>query len=145
FDRILDAFDGPFRVLPYGELPTPPEQTVPASETGYLLDARINNAFIAVNKLVATGVTVSRISEGTAGLPAGSFFIAAENASQLRLAVDSLGVGPVAVNTVPPDMHAIRPRRIALFDYYGGSMSSGWVRWLLEQYRFDNFTVVYPK
>src|SRR5690606_25429031 len=80
-----------------------------------------------------------------AGLPAGSFFIAAENASQLRLAVDSLGVGPVAVNTVPPDMHAIRPRRIALFDYYGGSMSSGWVRWLLGQTRVASLTVVDPK
>ena len=33
--------------------------------------------------------------------------------------------------------------RIALWDQYGGSMPSGHVRWLLEQFEFD-FEVVYP-
>src|SRR5690606_11426408 len=145
FDRILDAFDGPFRTIPYGELQIPPTQPVPASSTGYLLDARINNAFIAVNKLLAAGAAVSRTNQMEAGLPAGSFFIPAENAVLLQSAIDSLGLMPVAVNTAPNDVHTIKPRRIALFDYYGGSMPSGWVRWLLEQYHFDDFTVVYPQ
>lgn len=145
FDRILDAFDGPFRTIPYGELQIPPTQPVPASSTGYLLDARINNAFIAVNKLLAAGAAVSRTNQMEAGLPAGSFFIPAENAVLLQSAIDSLGLMPVAVSTAPHSMHTIKPRRIALFDYYGGSMPSGWVRWLLEQYHFDDFTVVYPQ
>jgi len=34
--------------------------------------------------------------------------------------------------------------RIALADQYGGSMPSGWTRWLLEQYEFP-FEVVFPK
>jgi hypothetical protein len=34
--------------------------------------------------------------------------------------------------------------RIGLWDRYGGSMPSGWTRWLLEQYEFP-FTVVYPQ
>jgi hypothetical protein len=38
----------------------------------------------------------------------------------------------------------INPARIALFDHYGGSMPSGWVRWMLEQYHFP-FQVVYPQ
>ncbi len=37
----------------------------------------------------------------------------------------------------------IRPIKIALWDRYGGSMPSGWTRWLLEQYEFP-FEVVYP-
>jgi hypothetical protein len=34
--------------------------------------------------------------------------------------------------------------RIALWDRYGGSMPSGWTRWLFEQFEFP-FTVVYPQ
>jgi hypothetical protein len=34
--------------------------------------------------------------------------------------------------------------RIGLWDQYGGSMPSGWTRWLLEQYEFP-FEVVYPQ
>jgi hypothetical protein len=34
--------------------------------------------------------------------------------------------------------------RIGLWDMYGGSMPSGWTRWLLEQFEFP-FEVVFPK
>ena len=34
--------------------------------------------------------------------------------------------------------------RIGLWDRYGGSMPSGWTRWLFEQYEFP-FDVVYPQ
>ncbi|WP_262249176.1 M14 family metallopeptidase [Parapedobacter soli] len=145
FDRILDGFDGPFRPIPYGLLQIPVSATVPAAEGGYLLDARVNNSFIAVNKLLAAGKPVSRINRPESGLPAGSFFVGAAHRMDLQAAIDSLGVAPVAVATKPTGITDIKPRHIALFDYYGGSMPSGWVRWLLEQYRFDDFTVVYPE
>jgi hypothetical protein len=38
----------------------------------------------------------------------------------------------------------LRPVRLGLWDQYGGSMPSGWVRWLLEQYEFP-YEVVYPQ
>src|SRR5262249_39845933 len=52
----------------------------------------------------------------------------------------SFDVGP------RPDSEAIKlkPVRIGLWDQYGGSMPSGWIRWLFEQYEFP-FEVVYPK
>ena len=37
----------------------------------------------------------------------------------------------------------LKPIRIGLYDQYGGSMPSGWTRWLFEQYEFP-FEVVYP-
>ena len=37
----------------------------------------------------------------------------------------------------------LKPVRIGLWDRYGGSMPSGWTRWLLEQFEFP-FRVVYP-
>ncbi len=145
FDRILDTFDGPFEPLPYGAIQSPPPVTAAKASGGYLLDTRVNNAFVAANDLLAAGVRVSRIAEPAAGLPAGSFYIPANGFTALEQALDSLGVEPMALTKKPPSLRAITPSRIALFDHYGGSMPSGWVRWMLEQYHFTDVTVVYPK
>ena len=40
-------------------------------------------------------------------------------------------------------LYRLQPVRIGLWDQYGGSMPSGHVRWLLEQFEFP-FEVVYP-
>jgi hypothetical protein len=37
----------------------------------------------------------------------------------------------------------LRPVRIGLWDQYGGSMTSGWIRWVFEQFEFP-YEVVYP-
>ena len=37
----------------------------------------------------------------------------------------------------------LKPVRIGLWDQYGGSMPSGWIRWIFEQFEFP-FEVVYP-
>jgi hypothetical protein len=39
---------------------------------------------------------------------------------------------------------AIQPARIALWDTYGGSMPSGWMRWIFEQFKFD-YNVIYAQ
>ena len=38
----------------------------------------------------------------------------------------------------------LKPVRIGLWDQYGGSMPSGWIRWMFEQYEFP-FEVVFPR
>jgi hypothetical protein len=51
------------------------------------------------------------------------------------------------VQNVPTGEHppvALKPVRIGLWDQYGGSMPSGWTRWVFEQYEFP-FEVVYPE
>jgi hypothetical protein len=45
---------------------------------------------------------------------------------------------------VTSDAIKLRTLRIALADQYGGSMPSGWTRWLLEQFEFP-FEVVFPR
>src|SRR5262249_26660805 len=37
----------------------------------------------------------------------------------------------------------LQPVRVGLWDRYGGSMPSGWTRWLLERFEFP-FRVVFP-
>ena len=61
FDRILDGFDGPFeRLTTFIE----PKATVAplATPAGYLLSAAENDAARAVNRLLAAGARVSRLS-----------------------------------------------------------------------------------
>jgi hypothetical protein len=49
---------------------------------------------------------------------------------------------PTAVN---PGIVMNRPPRIGLWDQYGGSMPSGWTRWILEQFEFPYARVFAPE
>ena len=44
-----------------------------------------------------------------------------------------------------PQRQAIRAPRIGLWDQYGGSMESGWTRWILEQFEFPFERVFAPQ
>jgi hypothetical protein len=58
--------------------------------------------------------------------------------------VKDAGVPVTAVAKAPTgEAMKLKPIRIGLYDVYGGSMPSGWTRWLFEQYEFP-FQVVYP-
>lgn len=141
FDRVLDAFDGPFERIPYGQVQDFPSYKLP-SGSGFLIDARGNNAFIAVNQLLKSGVEVNRTSAAVSGLPAGSFYVSGGKAVLEKMAKE-YGIKAVAASR-PAGLVRIKPARVALFDHYGGSMPSGWVRWMLEQYNFA-FQVVFPQ
>ena len=95
-----------------------------------------NDAFTLVNRLLASGSAVST-SPAT-----GDFFIPAAAKAALEKSAH-LGLAARPANSPPADAKKISPARIALWDRYGGSMPSGWTRWLLEQYGFAH-TVVYP-
>ena len=147
-DRILDGFDGPFKKLTIGELQSPEGHVTGQPTAGYVLSSRANNSFIAVNDLLASGIEVFRMPNGTGGklAEAGAFFVPAsakaktlldKSAKELGLEIAGLAKRPATTLT------KVSPMRIALWDTYGGSMPSGWVRWLMEQYHFP-MTVVYP-
>jgi hypothetical protein len=148
FDRILDAFDGPFARIPYGELQSPPTFNPPAAKGGYLLSPYANNSFIIVNDLLQAGVDVYRFPN-TANPKinmAGSFYIPASAAAKAVLQKDA-GMGVQAFALGKESLKGaikLQPARIALWDTYGGSMASGWTRWMFEQYHYP-FKVVYPQ
>lgn len=144
FDRVLNGFDGPFERIPYGQVQLPPAVSSAASKGGYLLDPRVNNAFMAINDLLKGGVDVYRIKDSSATVPAGSFFVSAKGKSILEKAGKDYGVKGTPISARPAGSVKITPARIALFDNYGGSMPSGWVRWMMEQYNFP-FEVIYPQ
>lgn len=147
FDRVLNAFDGPFQAIPYGELQSPVGKIDAAAPAGYTLSSRANNSFIAVNDLLSAGVQVFRLPQGNGNAEAGAFYVPASAKVKplLEKAAKELGIEAVGVAKKPTGtMVKVAPMRIALWDTYGGSMPSGWVRLLMEQYHFP-MDVIYAK
>ncbi len=147
FDRILEGVEGPFeRIEAWNVSPLPGDVTGGGETVGYLLSHRVNDAFRVINRSHARGIDVHWIADATADLEAGTFFI--PNGRGVARFVEEMaaefGVDFTGVTQHPSGsvLHLIPPR-IALADEYGGSMPSGWTRWLLEQWEY-NFDVVYP-
>ena len=77
---------------------------------------------------------------------AGTMFVPArpQTAAVIEKAATELGVTIQAVDRRPAGAaFKLKPVRIGLWDQYGGSMTSGWLRWIFEQFEFP-FEVVYP-
>lgn len=147
FDRILDDFNGPFTKIPYGELQSPPAERAQAvAKGGYMLSPSANNSFIMVNELLAAGVDVFRIPNGGGEVTyAGAFYVPFSAAAKSVLDKNAaLGVKTWALTKSVKGAVKITPARMALWDNYGGSINSGWIRWMMEQYHFP-FKVVYPQ
>ncbi len=150
FDRILEGFDGPFERIEGFATPPPGVVTGADDAVGFLLSHRVNDAFIATNRLLADNHEAYWLREpmranGTT-YPAGTIYIPARVGvlPKLRRLASELGLRFEAVSAAPAiQALRLRPVRIGLWDRYGGSMPSGWARWLLEQFEFP-FEVVYP-
>jgi hypothetical protein len=149
FDRILDGFDGPFERLPYGQLQSPPPRPLPvAASAGHLVTPRANDSFTLVNRLLKAGVPVHRIRPGAAGAEfgPGTFFVPSHPAARALLdgaARDfGLEIRPTAAAPAAGDLVTLAPARVGLWDRYGGSMPSGWTRFILEQFEFP-FQIVF--
>ena len=150
YDRILDGFDGPFEKVP-DLAPVPQGRLTQApAGGGYLLSHEVNDAFVAINRLLKANEEVFWLkSPATANgktYPAGTIYIPAKATTLpiLQKAAADKGLTFDAVAARPAgDSMKLKPVRIGLWDQYGGSMPSGWTRWLFEQYEFP-FEVVFP-
>ncbi len=150
FDRVLEGFSGPFETIE--GLAKPPQGAVPEpdSSTGYLLDRAVNDSFVAVNRLLDTKRPVQCLRQSVEiegrTFPAGTWHISngREVLPVLEQAAEDLGLD---FTPVPEPFHTeladVSPRRIALLDRYGGSLDTGWMRWVLEQFEF-NIQVIFP-
>ena len=151
FDRLLDGFSGPFEALPGVIKPPAGRFEAATGAAGYLLDHRVNDMFVAVNRLLKAGEKVfwlkDALEAGGRSYGPGAIWVPASSgaAGILARAAEDLGLSIEAIAAVPKG-HAfeLRPLRIGLWDAYGGSMASGWIRWLLEQFEFPYVLVFAP-
>ena len=153
FDRILEGFDGPFEeIAEWNASPMPGVVADSDGAAGFLFSHEVNDSFTAINRLQASGHEVywltSALSEGGRTHPAGTFYVKSRGGTAGEVASLATGLG-IDFRGVADDPTAdalrLRSPRIALWDTYGGSMPSGWIRWILEQYGFEGYELVFPQ
>ncbi len=144
----VDEVHGEFSVVKKVEFPE--GRVTGESEIGYLLDTRLNDSYIAVNRLLTSGIEVLRV-EGEVDtpdlrFPPGSFLIPHQEGVEeaLRRVSRSLHLTFHALREeVEVGVHEVRRLRVGMYQrYYGGNMDEGWTRWLLEQYEFPYATLM---
>jgi len=150
FDRVFEEVDGLFEPLDDVVPPPPAPVLDEKGAVGFFLHMRANDSIRAVNRLLAAGEEVRRLREPFTAEgfrhPAGMFFITRRDSTQplLQKTARELGTRFTGSKEAPAsEAVLLRPPRIALWDRYGGSMPSGWTRWILEQFEFP-FKVVFP-
>ncbi len=122
-----------------------------SSPAGFLLDHRVNDVFIATNRLLKAGQEVYWLQKPFAARdiswPAGTVYVPAQTGARdiLEAAAAPLGLRVQGVDAAPPGPALkLRPVRLGLWDTYGGSIASGWARWVLEQFEFP-YEVVFAQ
>jgi hypothetical protein len=148
FDRVMESVSGPFQLVREWNVPAPPGDVNDRRRfraAGWVLSPRQNDAFTAVNRLLASGVQVRRVTGAWSNAQPGDFWVDVREvpAPRMKALADSLGLQVEATSSAPRESTALKPARIGLVDRYGGLMPSGWTRWILEQFGFPH-TVVFP-
>jgi hypothetical protein len=147
FDRILEDVNGPFENIVYGEIQKPAGAIINSelNTYGYYFSTNDNAAYKVVNDLIKEGASIYKNKD--------NYYVGYEekfeNFTNFKSIISKMsnehGVVFTAVTKKPTDIsNKVQPLRVALWDRYGGSMSSGWVRWIFEQYHFP-FNLVYAK
>lgn len=124
--------------IPRGELIKYEAPAVPAAK--YLaFSPEVNDNFKVVNRLMKAGVEVFKSKRGV-------FYV--ENIPKHRAEIDetysAMPSSIQGVSALPTDVAKVKKKRIALWDNYGGTMKSGWMRWLLEDFGYDYEVVFNP-
>ena len=149
FDRVLEDVDGPLEKIADVIKPAAGQVTSAQGAAGFTVPHRLNDAFKAVNRLLKAGEEVFFVGDRSFQSKDGTgvMYITAKpsTAAVLQKAAADFGLTFTGVTSRPAGaLYKLAKPRIALWDQYGGSMPSGHVRWLLEQFEFD-FEVVYPQ
>ncbi len=149
FDRVFEDVRGDFASINEGLVEHRAGFVSTSAPYGYLLD-RINHSFVVVNRIAQRGGKArwitDEVASGGVSLAPGAFYVEpGETAlSEARAWAEELGVSfRAASRNMRNEGFAVEARRIALLDRYGGSMPSGWIRHILEDFEFE-YDVLFP-
>jgi hypothetical protein len=135
FDRVHEPFTAPLALIE-GEVVHPDAAPFLPGAGAWRVSPAATDAFLAVNLTAKAGGTVERMAGG-------DFILRGPRAASV-LATLARERGLVTTAAGSARGTAVKPLRVGLWDRYGGSMSSGWTRWIFEQYGTP-FEVVYPQ
>lgn len=150
FDRMLEDVPGTFTPMP--DLITPPPgRVIGQGRAGWIVGHETNNSFVLTNRLLKAGASPAWLRDAVTvpgrSLQPGAIWIPYSAGAEaiVTRAVQELGLDAHAVDAAPTGASiALRPMRIGLVDRYGGLMSAGWTRFLLEKFEFP-FERVFPQ
>lgn len=136
---VGEAFTGDFEVM--GSAPSPVGE-VSGADAGHVFDARLNDAYAAVNRLVAEGCEVYRLLEdldvNDHFMPRGCFYVADAPVEVLE-DLASTGVSFWGLPS-PPEipMKRVGTRRVGIYQrYWGGNADEGWTRFIMDTFGFS--------
>lgn len=134
FDRTYSDLPDSFSKLNPGELIDHTATT--AIHGKYIrLPAAANDTYAFVNEALRKQIKVWREKD------TGDFWI--ENSNPVQKIASGYRINYLSESSKPKSTSPIRKKRIALWDRYGGSMPSGWIRWISDQYHLD-IEVIFP-
>jgi hypothetical protein len=142
FDRVLDGFTGPFVRVTDWNVPVPAGKIAAVTHpAGYLISHEVNDAFRAVAQLLSAKEDVfwleAPLTAGGKTYPAGTLYVPAKGTTAAlvtKIATETGVSFDATANKPSGNALKLKAPRIGLLDIYGGSMPSGWTRWILEQW-----------
>jgi len=114
----------------------PPPGRLSGSGSLLAVDPAENNAFRAINRAWREGATVQFGAAAESRPP--RYIISGLSEDRQAELVRALALTAERTNQAGIPM---RQPRIGIYEPWGGNMSAGWTRWLLEQYGFDYVTL----
>lgn len=132
FDRVLEAQTFETESVNLTNLGSGPE--IASRMNVVWVSAEQNDAYTLANRALLGGMQVAESTKG--------FQIEGSGERIAALAKDLVNLR-VKPGYVDGDYRVLRKPKIALWDQYGGSIESGWARYMLERAGLK-FTVVYP-
>jgi hypothetical protein len=136
YDRLMEPVEGSLELVP-GDTIRPTPAAFEAGADAWHISPTATDAFLAVNRLLKAGARVERLDDGS--------FVARGEVARPVLA--ALARGRALPTSAAGDRRGtpIRALRVGLWDSYGGSMPSGWTRWIFEQYELPFERVFAPR
>ena len=105
---------------------------------GYVISAKENDAYKAVNSLLKAGYKVFRID----ACPYKDFYVEGKENELTSLLQ---GVKVRGVDKKPGALTSVKPLKVAMYQrFYGGNADEGWARLVLENFAFD-YTTIFDK
>jgi hypothetical protein len=140
FDRILDALPAGLPLVAItDEKITPLPVPIDMRARALKVSPASNDAFLAVNRLLKAKQSVERLSDG-------DFLVTGTPTSIGILGDLSRQRGLQTYPALASDHGTpIKPLRVGLYDQYGGSMPSGWGRWIFEHYEVPFERIFAPR
>jgi hypothetical protein len=167
-DRVANPVERPMTRVEWpldaqGRIPVEPGR-VAAGSAGYVVDGRLNAAFLAVNRLFDEGVEVRRVDDpeggtgagpgvgpgtdaGASGLRPGDFLVGSDAPLEvLERVARETGVDFSPLAAAPGSgVRPVERLRIGMYHRYnGGSMDEGWTRMMLEDFGFPYDSILDP-